>query len=84
MSNKRKITITEPYFWWRVEWYHYLKSISANPERLALAEAIADYGLNGTEPTQLCCEDLDYFNEVIRPDLDKQRKQLKNGKKIRL
>lgn len=71
-----------PYFLWRVEWVRYFDGIQSEIEKLNFARSIAVYGLYGKDANLLCGEDLDYFNEVIRPDLDEQRKRLKEGKKI--
>lgn len=45
------------------------------------ANSIAEYGLLGREPTRIQGGQLEYFNRVIRPDLDNQRKRIsaKNG-----
>lgn len=81
-STQKQTKYNAPYFWWRVEWVEYMDSIQSNPERLNFARSVAEYGLFGNEPYCLTCEDLDYFNDVVRPDLDGQRKRLKEGKKL--
>lgn len=67
-----------PFFWWRADWVEYMDGIQSNPEKLNFARSIAEYGLFGKEPYRLSCEDLEYFNEVIRPDLDEQRKRMED------
>lgn len=68
----------EPYFWWRKEWYEYMKQITSTVEAVNFARTVAVYGLYGKDANLLCGDDLCYFNEVVRPDLDKQRKKMRN------
>lgn len=80
-STQSQPNFNAPFFWWRAEWVEYMDGIQSNTEKLNFARSIAEYGLFGKEPYRLSCEDLEYFNEVVRPDLDVQRKRLKEGKK---
>lgn len=68
----------EPCFQWRREWYEYMEEhILSTPEKLNFYRSVAAYGLYGKDLNLLCCEDADYFNTIIKPDLDRQRKRLK-------
>lgn len=61
-----------PYFWMQKEWTEYNKTLGNPSEEVALYMAIAEYGLNETEPRNLTPRTMDYFNNVIRAELDAQ------------
>lgn len=88
MKNNPKTTQIEPgyetpKFWWLREWVEYLDEITSVTEQLNFARSIANYGLFGDEPYRLTGEELEYFNEAVRPVLDEQRKCIKEGKRWR-
>ena len=69
--------VNEPYFWWRKDWYLYMRGIQETIPAVNFALSIARYGFYGEEPTRIDGELLEYFNREVRPDLDKQRKRMK-------
>lgn len=79
MSSKAQI----PYFWWCKDWYLFMVRITGVEQVVNFANSIAEYGLFGREPTRIQGGQLEYFDRVIRPDLDNQRKRIsaKNGQR---
>lgn len=69
-------------FRWLKKWVDYSSSLNDN-QKLALSQSIARYGLNDEEPQGLDEAVLGYFNEAIRPELDRQHqaKSSKNNRK---
>lgn len=68
-----------PLFEWRKEWGKYVTAITDPGQRLAMIEAITNYGLEeaAPEPPTLNPANLDYFNNQVRPRLDEQHRKLK-------
>lgn len=69
------------------EWAEYNINIKDDKRRLAMAELIMFYGCcdvdeDGLNLYRVQEEDMKYFNEVIRPELDRQHKRLREGKEI--
>lgn len=67
-------------FRWLIEWLEYSEKLP-QPEQYEFYGAVSKYGLYEIEPT-LKGAVLDYFNVNVRPELDKQHKRLKEGKKL--
>lgn len=66
------------------EWMEQINKMPRN-EGNALLFAAAGYGIREIEPTTegyLTPEALEYFNRVIRPELDRQHRRFNEGKKI--
>lgn len=59
-------------FTWRKAWYDYADTITNKRQCLAFNRAIANYGLEGIEPRGLEGDALRYFDNHVRPDLDRQ------------
>lgn len=65
----------------RKDWLEYIqRDTEANGN--ALMRAICEYGLYEIEPKELTPEQWEYFNAEIRPDLDRQHKRRKEGKRL--
>jgi len=62
-----------PKFRWHRAWVEYTRTLPES-QQLALMESIAHYGLYDEEPKGLDDDVLAYFNEIIRPNLDRQHK----------
>ena len=60
------------HFIWLRKWDGFLRSIKDTAEFVTMFDAIALYGLEGKEPAGLSGRNLEYFNSVVRPDLDRQ------------
>ena len=43
---------------------------------------LAKYGLKGEEPTEIAGAALEYFNQKIRPELDRQHERMMKGRDI--
>lgn len=67
-------------FRWHKEWYDYSETINNKSVQNAFKWAIIAYGLDCQEPTDLQGEVLRYFNESVRPELDKQHKKFSKNK----
>lgn len=67
----------EPFkrFIWLKEWYEYSQTIKGDAQQLAFNWAVALYGLKCQEPKGIDGEVLRYFNERVRPELDRQHKR---------
>lgn len=63
--------MTYEYFIFVQDWWAFARTLQPK-EHNALIRQIACYGLYGIAPIELCGDTLRYFNEVVRPDLDKQ------------
>lgn len=68
-------------FRWFIAWLEFDNTLPKE-EQFPFRWAIIKYGLYEIEPADIQGPALDYFNEVIRPELDRQHKQLKEGKEI--
>lgn len=79
-NNLNRPEYKPPKFWWLREWVEYMDEITSVPEALNFARSVANYGLFGDEPYRLTGDELEYFNEAVRPVLDEQRKCIKEGK----
>lgn len=69
-------------FRWLAEWVVYCKFLHDDAERLALNDAIAEYGIMSKEPAGITGATLEYFNEEIRPELDRQHKLMMGGYEV--
>lgn len=67
-------------FRWFVEWLEYSEKLPRT-EQYEFYGAVSKYGLYEIEPT-LKGAVLLYFNANVRPELDKQHKRLREGKKL--
>ncbi len=79
--GKRKnkvVVINNSYeqFLWLPEWAKYGKTVPPVTPALNFYMAIAKYGLDCIEPKGLRDEDLKYFNEFVRPELDRQHREM--------
>ncbi len=63
------------------EWLDYIDRLSKEAQP-GLMYYIFAYGFHETEPDELTPEAQEYFNRVIRPELDRQHKRLNEGKRI--
>lgn len=57
------------------QWYLYLRSVKDDWARAELTGAIFDYGARCKEPTTLPPQMIEYFNAVVRPELDRQHRE---------
>lgn len=64
-------------FRYRKQWVDY--SIALHEECGRFMRAIVRYGLYEQEPTGLSDAANEYFNGVVRPDLDRQHTKMKKG-----
>jgi len=62
-------------FYWLEEWTEYADTITDDSKRLAFNWAVALYGLKCQEPKGIGGDVLRYFNERVRPELDRQHKR---------
>ena len=62
-------------FVWLSEWCEYSKTIADDAQQLSFNWAVALYGLKCEEPKKLEGDVLRYFNERVRPELDRQHKR---------
>ena len=69
-------------FRWFAEWVEYCKTLYDDSEQLAFHEAIAKYGLECEEPIRITGAALEYFNMKVRPELDRQHKRMREGKRL--
>lgn len=53
-------------------WHIFIEKLSEDAQKVALFDAIARYGIDDIEPKGLEGEALRYFDDVVRPNLDKQ------------
>lgn len=60
------------------DWVKFGDAIKDARERINYYTAISRYGVYGTPPANLSGETLSYFNERVRPIIDKQRKSNHN------
>ena len=67
---------------WFAEWVAYCETLHDDMEQLAFHESIAKYGLKGEEPTEIAGAALEYFNQKIRPELDRQHERMMKGRDI--
>ena len=67
-------------FRWLVEWVAYCETLHNDAEQLAFLESIAKYGLKCEEPAGITGAALEYFNPEIRPELERQHKQMMKGR----
>ena len=72
-----------PKFRWFGAWVEYADSICNDHDQYLMHEAIARYGLYKEEPTITNPEDLQYFNNVIRPNIDAQHRKMDKAKRRR-
>lgn len=63
-------------FYFFKEWYEFADRLT-DSERLSFYRAVVYYGLDEEEPVNLNGDSLKYFNEVIRPNIDKQHSKKK-------
>lgn len=68
-------------FRWQVEWMKYAATLSHDEEQ-AFNWSVILYGLKCEEPTKLQGASLEYFNTKVRPELDRQHKKLRKGRRI--
>lgn len=68
-------------FRWFIEWLEYSETLPKDIQPV-FSRAISTYGLFAIEPTDLQGDALNYFNEKIRPELNRQHKRLREGKKL--
>lgn len=68
--------IAYPKFLWLPIWVIYTESICNPQDEFLIHEAIARYGLYCEEPNITNPEHLKYFNDVIRPELDRQHRKM--------
>ena len=69
-------------FRWLVEWVAYCEILHDDAERLAFNDAIAEYCIMSKEPTEITGATLEYFNTEIRPELDRQRERMMEGRDV--
>lgn len=62
------------YFDWGNGWMDYVLSLKSEDEQKTLHSAIVHYGHNEDLPTALSGASLDFFNNKVRPELDRQHK----------
>lgn len=76
----------EPFkhFVWLPAWAEYAENIKDDAQQLAFNWAVALYGLKCQEPKGIEGDVLRYFNEKVRPELDRQHKQKRKIKMPRL
>lgn len=70
------------HFKFNIEWLEECERQPTKEQNSALYYAIVFYGLNEIEPQGLTPEVLEYFNNEIRPELDRQHERLNEGKKL--
>lgn len=70
-------------FDWLPEWVEYAETIPPIDPALCFYKAVIRYGLDCIEPEELRAEDLQYFNEKVRPELDRQHHKMDKRKKRR-
>lgn len=68
-----------PYFRFYRKWGERIQSFKYIGIRLALYQAIANYGIDRTEPIQLRGEALDFFNNEVRTNIDEQHREFDNA-----
>lgn len=61
------------YFTFKSEWMRFAQTITTIEERFNFYDSVANYGLLADEPIGLNTRALDYFNDVVRPDIDRQK-----------
>lgn len=69
-----------PKFRFRKQWFDYSNHLRGECGKFI--RAIVRYGLNEEEATELSSQALEYFNGVVRPDLDRQHDRMKKGQRI--
>ena len=69
-----------PKFRIRKQWVDFANML--RDENGKFIRAIVRYGLNEEETTELSPQALEYFNGVVRPDLDRQHNRMKKGQKL--
>lgn len=63
------------------DWVKFGDSLQDMQERINYYSAISRYGAYNEPPNNLTGDTLAYFNEKVRPMIDKQRKKHKYGSK---
>lgn len=92
MNKRKKIDIPDKYaqengykytrFGFRTEWLKFIEDLPTPKEQSDTFHAVSEYGLKEAEPQGLTPEAMEYFNNEIRPDLDRQHKRINEGKRI--
>lgn len=72
-TTRIKKTFKADYFSFAVSWLEEVVKLPGETEKRKAFEAIMLYGLDGIVKTTECFAE--YFNTVIRPDLDRQRRR---------
>ena len=80
-NRKRTNREHEPIFRWLRIWGEFMRDLSEQ-DQLKLFNAVSCYGLYGIPPTDLTGEVGKYFVSEIQPELDRQLKRRKEGKKL--
>lgn len=70
-ADDRKRTVW-PRMTFRGYWWGYLEELPTLEARMRLNTAILRYGLEGEDPEGLNVEDRAFFNETVKPDIDRQ------------
>lgn len=89
LKNGLKITVedgikyyTYPKFRFMPEWAKYIRDIKEPERRYAMFDAVTKYGCYDIEDIGIEGADLEYFNKEVRPELDRQHKRMREGKRI--
>lgn len=80
-NRKRTNREQEHIFRWLRIWIEFMNRLSEQ-DQLKLFNAVSCYGLYGIYPTDLTGEAEKYFVSEIQPELDRQLKRRKEGKKL--
>ncbi len=85
MGKKYDVILQNKYeqFLWLPEWAKYGDTVPPVTPALNFYMAIAEYGLDCIEPKGLRDEDLEYFNTHVRPELDRQHREMDKRKNRR-
>ena len=62
------------------DWVKFGDRLQDMQERIDFYKAISRYGCYGEEPKNLKGASLEYFNEKVRPNIDKQHRRMNHGK----
>jgi hypothetical protein len=75
-----------PYIKILPEWITYAEQskarAAAKKQRYSVLLAIIEYGAVCREPEGLPEDELEWFNRVVRPEIDRQHKRMEEGRKL--
>lgn len=83
MFDKTQLYVMElagykyPQFKWLKSWTDFGCALQSMDLQLDFFKEVANYGLCESEPQRIKDEVLEYFNQYIRPELDRQHKEMK-------